>query len=105
VQKFYKAVVANDTDHLGKMVSLERCGSGSQYEMSGWIMKLIFKSKSKVQLEGLPPHIVSMKYKNMDTGREFKLFCGLTESRMDEDFLVPDYGSYVVELKTAETVS
>ena len=96
VVRLFNAVFDNDADHLRKMVKLEPCGSGSQYEMSGWILDLLVKNK-KLQLEGLPPHIACMSYKNLDTGRTFKLFTGLTESVMDGICLIPRYGRYVAE--------
>lgn len=96
VVRLFNAVFDNDADYLRKMVKLEPCGSGSQYEMSGWILNLLVKNKT-VQLEGLPPHIACMSYKNLDTDRHFKLFTGLTESVMDGICLIPRYGRYVVE--------
>lgn len=93
------AALAGDSSFFKKMVKIEPCGSGSQYEMSGWILDFCFKTKQQTQLEGLPPHIACMSYKNLDTGRCFKLFTGLTESRIQGRFLVPRYGQYVVEVR------
>lgn len=88
----------DDQKFIGRMVALRECGSGSQQEMDGWIMHLLFKEKQWAQLEGLPPHIACMKYTNLDTGRKFKLFTGLTESHvLDGGFLQPEYGRYSVE--------
>lgn len=81
---------------LDKMVKLTRCGSGSQYELTGWINKLTM-SGTKIQLEGLPPHIAKMDYTNSETGRKFTLYCGLMGSRIVGDFMVPDYHSVVCE--------
>lgn len=97
VKSMIQAVLMEDTRYINRMVKVERCGSGSQFEMSGWILDLVLSAKQKTQLEGLPSHIASMTYKNLDTGRTFKLFTGLTESCFDGGYLVPRYGRYVVE--------
>lgn len=99
VKAMIGAVVMDDVHNLSRIVKVERCGSGSQYEMSGWIMDFCVSNR-KVQLEGLPSHIASMTYKNLDTGRIFKLFTGLTESVLQDGFLIPRYGKYVVEQPT-----
>lgn len=100
VKAMIGAVVTDDARNLSKIVKVEPCGSGSQYEMSGWVLDFC-TNNSKVQLEGLPPHIASMSYKNMDTGRTFKLSAGLTESVLDGYFLVPRYSHYVIETTPA----
>lgn len=89
-----------DSNHFKKMVKLEMCGSGSQYEMSGWIMHLINckNFKQKTQLEGLPPHFTHMDYTNIETQRKFSLYCGLFYSKVDAEFLVPEYDAFRFEI-------
>lgn len=97
-QAMVNAVAQENATYLNKMLTLKKCGSGSEYEMSGWILDLLFNSKQNARLEGLPPHISKMQYVNMETKRKFILFTGLTESELQGDMLVPRYGQYVIEV-------
>jgi hypothetical protein len=101
VKAMVAAVVLDDVANLNRLVKIERCGSGHQFKMNGWILDLLLSTKQGTQLEGLPPQLACMSYTNLDTGRKFKMFTGLTESVLDGNFLVPRYGRYVVEIKPA----
>jgi hypothetical protein len=86
-------------EYFNKMVNLQPCGSGSQQEMSGWIMRLFNKKNfdRPTQLEGLPPHMAKMDYTNLDTNRTFSLYCGLFYSYIENGFLLPNYDAFRVE--------
>lgn len=102
IQGTVQGISAPDWD---KMVRIKPCGSGSQYEMTGWIMSLTYQeSKHPVQLEGLPPQMSSMEYINHDTNRRFKLFSGLIQSRVVGKALEPDFGFARIELRDREPV-
>ena len=92
---------------FSKMVRVERCGSGGQKEMSGWILHFLNRKDytRPLQMEGLHTHISSMDYKNMDTEREFKLSAGIFYSTNNNtDTLYPVYNAHRVEItgKTGE---
>lgn len=89
----------NSEDFFKKMVKLERCGSGSQYEMSGWFIDFLYEPKKKIQLEGLPPQISKMKYKNITTNKDYEMYAGILYCAVDESWLVPEYNAYVTESK------
>ena len=81
------------------MISLRPCGSGSQYEVSGWILNLLYDNPGIKQIEGLPPHMAKMDYTNLDTDRKFTLYCGLFYSNIENSFLIPEYDAIRVEDK------
>jgi len=97
--KFRAAFDQDMTAEFETMLKLRRCGSGSDKEVNGWITELsIGKRTDWTDAGELPTQIAMINYKNLDTGRTFKMYCGLTESRFAEGgFLVPDYKAYRVE--------
>lgn len=86
----------HDEYFFKKMVKLESCGSGSQYEMDGWIMQFLVDSE-KTLLEGLPPHMSKMDYTNLDTNRTFSLFSGVFYSEIKNGFLIPRFDAFKFE--------
>ena len=92
------AIKADDKNYFDKMVTLYRCGSGHQFEMSGWILSFLYNTKQRTQLEELPPHFAHMDYTNLDTDRKFSLYCGLFYSKIQDEFLVPEYDAFRFEI-------
>lgn len=90
----------NSVELFSKMVKLEKCGSGSQYEMTGWIMDFlnIEDPTYPLQLEGLHPHTSVMKYKNLETQRKFTLSAGIFYSVLENEFLIPVYNAHRIEI-------
>lgn len=97
-QRIWKA----DKADLLTMVTIEPCGSGSQYELGGWINGLLVDHPEQTQLEGLPSHISKMHYKNMETERTFTMFVGLMHSFVEDEFLVPSYSTAKIETTPKE---
>lgn len=98
VVNFQEAVDGNTKiGEWDSFLKVRKCGSGSQYEMDGWITRFIYKRSPWTQFEGLPPQMCSMAYINHDTNRRFKLFTGLIQSRFEGDYLVPDFGFARIE--------
>jgi hypothetical protein len=98
VENIVSATKEGNATLFKNMVKLQKCGSGSQYEMSGWIMQLLYKCDHPTQLEGLPPHYTHMDYTNMETERKFSLYCGVFYSTIDGDFLLPEYDAFRFEI-------
>ena len=88
----------DSTSFFKKMVKLDPCGSGHQYKMNGWITSFLYiYDGSSLQLEGLPPHVGKMDYKNVETRREFTLYSGLFYSVVEDNYLIPQYDSFYIE--------
>jgi hypothetical protein len=70
-----------------KMYIAERCGSGSDYEVSGWIRKLIFGNPDKKMLSKNFPHaIATVKYKNLMNGCDYSIYSGIIGSnKLDQE--------------------
>lgn len=102
VNNIFKVIIG-ETDPVelfSKMVKLEKCGSGSQYEMTGWLMDFLNVENPTypLQLEGLHPHTSIMKYKNLETQRKFTLSAGIFYSVISNEFLLPVYNAHRNEL-------
>lgn len=75
-----------------QIAKMERCGSGSQYEMWGWILEFLFKPTRKIQNDALPHHLARLNFTNLDTKRQFTLFAGCWSSNFKDGFLEPEFG-------------
>lgn len=102
VNDIFQAFLLGTADPVAlfsKMVKLEKCGSGSQYEMTGWLMDFLNRTDQlPLQLEGLHPHTSVMKYKNKETQREFQLSAGIFYSIIKDDFIIPVYNAHRIEI-------
>lgn len=80
------------------MFVCEKCGSGSQTEIEGWITQL-----QRVQPDGprfasnFASQIAKVDYKNLETQREFSLLYGLFSSQLDMGVAIPQFGPLVFE--------
>lgn len=104
VEKMLKAAKKNDAMYFESMVSLRRCGSGHQKEMSGWILGFLMEGKQGTQLEGLPVQMARMRYKNFETQRGFDLYCGLFYSAIKDGNMIPEYSAIRIEAKVHKAV-
>lgn len=78
--------------HLSKIVTGEKCGSGSQYELDGWWTKLYLTVCSLAKVENFPKHVARVPYTDLQSKRKYVLCVGLFHSVVDEDgFYVPDF--------------
>lgn len=95
-----------DADFWKGMVSLKRCGSGSQHEMSGWIMDFVMCVKPGTQIEGLPTHLSKMDWVNITTKQKFRLNAGVLRSQYQDGFLVPEFhaGSWEITQEIGEMI-
>jgi len=96
-----KGIIDNlviNPEFWGKMFYLERCGSGSQTEVQGWIRKFFQKDKHDTHfLDNFNTCISVVDYKNLSTGKKYKMRYGLFSSIIKNDFLIPEYNYYVME--------
>ena len=74
---------------------LNRCGSGSQYEVSGWF-KDLFREKPSIKfINNYPSNISIVDYKNLSTQESFSMRTGIFSSVLDNNFLIPDFGCFI----------
>ncbi len=80
------------------IISLERCGSGGQKVLSGWITKLFMKKPNPGYLENYSSLISKVPYKFLETGQNFELSYGLFGSSVRDGYLVPEFGFIINEV-------
>ena len=87
---------APDPEFWKEMFSLEKCGSGSQYLVRGWIYELFMGSIQFPQTCNFPSQVSKVEYRNLSTEKDYALFHGLFSSQENAGFLVPQF-SYIIE--------
>lgn len=70
----------------------ERCGSGSQVEVSGWFTAFAMDPPSVTFPENFPTHTSKVEVTQVETGRKYLFTAGLFHSDVSGDFLVPRFG-------------
>lgn len=101
-------IISGDKKFFEKIYADKRCGSGGEREVQGWFSELtpIKKEKGNYMppkyLENFPSHAASFDYKNLDTDTKFRMSCGIFESKIDGDYLVPSYGQLIFQIKDAK---
>lgn len=85
-------------EFLSDIFRLKKCGSGSQVEVFGWYAEL-FKDIPRVRYLGnFSSHKAQIKYKNLDTEKQYQMFSGVFSSKVEGAVLIPDYNMVVVEV-------
>lgn len=82
---------ANPEEFLNSIFTLERCGSGSQVMLSGWITKFYMEVPSTAYIENFSASYAKVDYKIVGSEEEFSLFSGLFCSDEIDGFLVPRF--------------
>lgn len=88
-----------DTDFLKNIFSLERCGSGGQVEVIGWITKLFMVVPSIRYVGNYPTCVAQVPYVFENTSQNFELSYGLFSSNEEDGYLIPDFGFVISEIK------
>jgi hypothetical protein len=104
VIKFAQSITRNSNEHMKSFFNLVRCGSGSQTEVDGWIENFFIKTPSLGYVRNYPSCVSKVEYKNFTTGKEYFLKSGLLRSKVDGDYLVPDFTFVVYEKGTAPAI-
>jgi len=92
-----------DIEFWKGMFFTERCGSGSDTFVRGWITDFFMEQPSMPKATNFSSHIAKFEYKQLDTEMKYEAFHGLFSSRLDADgFLVPGY-SHVTESRGKAT--
>ena len=93
------AVSLDDADFWRDMFSLERCGSGHQYLVNGWINDLFTETPRLRKVCNYPSHVSTVAYKQLNTKKNYEMKQGLISSKKDGAFLVPEFGHVIYEKK------
>jgi hypothetical protein len=102
VQNISKSIINNlesqSADFWKGMFSLERCGSGGQVDVRGWIVDMYIKKPRPAYVNNFPTNTAKVPYKLINTGQNFELSYGLFSSNIEDGFLVPDFGFIINEV-------
>jgi hypothetical protein len=85
------------------MFTLQKCGSGSQVVVSGWIRSLYREIPQLAYPDNFSSHVSIIEYTQLDSNKTYMMHSGLLSSFMENEFLVPDYG-YVVHEKLEASI-
>ena len=90
-----------DQDFWSNMYIGEKCGSGSDFYVSGWITKFICELDKDLMGKNFPHGIATVNYKNLTTDTDYKIFAGVIGSNKLEQedgtvILEPVHGMVVV---------
>jgi len=92
------AEIADNTCDYSEMFSLQRCGSGSQVEVSGWICDFFIEQPRVPYPENFVSCISKIDYKNYNEGgKEYRLYAGLFRSEVEDGYLVPEFSTQYFE--------
>lgn len=102
-EKLLAALDGQHADWFKTIFSQQKCGSGSQYVVSGWWTRLFIEgSQGLGEVRDYRSHISKVPYTTLPSGTQWNMCFALTHSNADTDgFLVPDY-SWVQIQKLAE---
>ena len=74
------------------------CGSGSQVEVYGWILKFFVDTPLVKYVCNYSTNVSNIQYKNLTTGKSYNMYSGLFGSTFENGYLLPDYGYYITPL-------
>lgn len=82
------------------MFRLDRCGSGHQTEVGGWITSLYHQVPELKYVGNFSSHVGAVKYTNVSTNKRYEMYSGLFCSDLINNTLVPKYGWIVKEAQS-----
>lgn len=93
--------LSGEAPAFDEMFRLEKCGSGSEAEIFGWITDLFYKQPDSVRkVCNFSSQIAKVPYLYLPTDTNYELHSGLFQSVLENDLLVPEF-HYIV-LKESE---
>lgn len=95
-----KEFTRGNGDLFRSMVSMKKCGSGSQYEITGWILDFMNKDGKRSTMEMLQnvhQHFSKMEYKNLETQRTFEMYTGIYYAELRDGVATPRYNACRIE--------
>jgi hypothetical protein len=98
--------IYEDTCNYGDIFRLDRCGSGSQVEVKGWIREFYIKQPPVTYSENFISCISKIDYHNYNDNKEYRLYAGLFTSVIEEGYLVPEFDNmYFVKNNSTEAIT
>ena len=80
-----------NNDFFQNIFTLQRCGSGSQVELNGWITDFFIERPRVPYIENFSAGYAKVDYKVIPTNEELSLFSGLFCSEEIDGYLVPRF--------------
>ena len=94
------AIKTSNSEFFQKIFKIKHCGSGHD-TITGWILEFLkIKDYMSLTVNLVPPHISKMDWINLDTQRTFSIYAGLFFSKIEGEFLVPEYD--FIQLETTK---
>lgn len=78
---------------------LDRCGSGGQVEVKGWITDFFIEQPRVPYPENFISCISKIDYHSYNNGKDYRLYAGLFTSVIDDGYLVPEFDNIYFEKK------
>ena len=92
----------NAADYFKKMVSVCKCGSGGEEDLSGWILGFLNTNRENqisMRTDNIHTHIAKMTYTNLETQRKFQIAAGVMYVYVNENgLLLPGYNACRTEI-------
>ena len=87
----------DNRDFFNSILTMTPCGSGSQYEVSGWFANFFVDKKPKMS-RNFSSHVSRVDYKQLDTNKEYSMFVGLFSSHLTQDnILEPQFNQIIFD--------
>lgn len=80
------------------MFRLEKCGSGSDVLLAGWITRLFVVQPELAKPQNFTTGISAVDYTFLPTNQKYRMQDGLFTSTVENDILVPSFGHVIHEL-------
>jgi hypothetical protein len=81
---------------------LEKCGSGTDLEVRGWITNLFAAMPRMAYISNFPTCLSTLEYKNTSVDKRFMMADGLLYSTEQDGLLVPNFSYLVYEVNEQE---
>jgi hypothetical protein len=114
MRKYFKTVLellsqiskaSHDVKFWKDIFGWERCGSGSENEITGWWRKFFLEQpKFPAKLQNFATCIATVNYTHLPTKQKFTMYQGCLSSKLNLDVLLPSYNWIVCEHQTAQEI-
>lgn len=91
--------ISTEDCNFSEMFELERCGSGSQVEIAGWINDFFIETPRVRYADNYISCISKIDYHCYNDGKDYRLYAGLFTSKIDDGYLVPDFDNIYFQKK------
>jgi len=91
--------IINEMANYSDFFRLDRCGSGSQVEVGGWIRDFFIEQPIVAYPENFVSCISKIDYKCYSNNKNYRLYAGLFSSEIEDDYLMPLFNAMYFEKK------